>query len=126
MWFFFMNKLIKNWLPLLVWAGLIFFLSHQPDLKSGLLTTWDFVLRKLVHILVYAILTFLLIRALKEHRLEKRRVFVLAIIFAIFYAFSDEYHQSFIPGREASLRDVAIDSLGVFLAAWLTKRKMVK
>lgn len=53
-------------------------------------------------------------------------ILVLAIILAVVYAFSDEYHQSFIFGRQASGQDILIDSLGIFLVAWLTKRKMIK
>jgi VanZ family protein len=120
-----MFNFLKNWLLVILWMGLIFFLSHQPELKSGLPGGWDFFLRKLAHILEYAVLTFLLIRALKGHHLTKRSVLVLAIVFAVLYALSDEYHQSFILGREGVPRDVLIDSLGVFLAAWLKKRKMV-
>lgn len=62
-----MNKKIKNWVFVFLWAGLIFFLSHQPDLRSGLPGQWDFILRKLAHITEYAILTLLLIKALENH-----------------------------------------------------------
>jgi VanZ family protein len=117
-----MNKLIKNWLPLLVWAGLIFFLSHQPNLKSGLPVTWDFVLRKLAHILEYAILAFLLIRAFKEHQISQKKVLCLTVILAILYAISDEWHQAFVFGREGTWRDVLIDSLGIFLTVFLYRK----
>ena len=137
MWLFFMNKKIQNWFLFFLWAGLIFFLSHQPDLSSGLPKIWDFVLAKSAHFLEYVLLTFLLIQALKEHQLTKKKILILAVILAMGYAFSDEYHQSFILGRNASLRDVLIDSSGVLLIAclalfskrcraWLAKRKMIK
>lgn len=121
-----MNQIIKKWLAVFLWAGLIFFLSHQPELKSGLPERWDFFLAKSAHFLEYAILTFLLIRALQEHQLTKKKILILAVILAMGYAFSDEYHQSFILGRNASLRDVLIDSSGVLLIAWLVRRKMIK
>jgi len=117
---------MKNWFLVFLWAGLIFFLSHQPDLNSGLPKIWDFFLAKSAHILEYAILTFLLMRALQKYQLSKRKVLILAIILAIGYAFSDEYHQSFILGRESTIRDIGIDSLGILLVAWLNKRKMIK
>ena len=117
---------MKNWFLVFLWAGLIFFLSHQPDLSSGLPKIWDFFLAKSVHILEYAVLTFLLIRTLQEYQLSKRKVLISAIILAILYALSDEYHQSFILGRESSFRDIGIDSLGVLLAAWLNRKKMIK
>ena len=126
MWLFFMNKKIQNWFLFFLWAGLIFFLSHQPDLSSGLPKIWDFVLAKSAHFLEYVLLTFLLIQALKEHQLTKKKILILAIVLAIGYALADEYHQSFILGRNASLRDVAIDSLGILSMTWLAKRKMIK
>lgn len=132
-----MNQLTKRWLLVILWAGLIFFLSHQPDLSSGLSEKWNFFLSKSAHFLEYAILAFLLSQALQGHQLSKKKILILAAILAIGYAFSDEYHQSFILGRNASLGDVFIDSLGVLLVAcpapffkrcgaWLSKRKMVK
>jgi len=121
-----MNRIIKKWLLVVLWAGLIFFLSHQPGLKSGLPEKLDFFLAKSAHFLEYAILAFLLIRALQEHKLTKKKILILAVILAMGYAFSDEYHQSFVLGRNASLRDVFIDSSGVLLVAWLVRRKMIK
>lgn len=58
-----MRKFIKNWLPVFLWAAVIFYLSSQPGLKSGLLWPYDFILRKLAHITEYAILFLLIIRA---------------------------------------------------------------
>ncbi len=117
---------IKNWIFVFLWAGLIFFLSHQPELKSDLPNQWDFILRKLAHITEYAVLTWLLIRALKEYRLTNRQIIILAVSLAVFYALSDEYHQTFIVGRQGLSRDVLIDSLGILLSTWLNKRKMIK
>jgi len=52
--------LVRLWLPVLVWAALIFALSSVPDLGTGL-GTWDLVLRKLAHTGEYAVLGALLI-----------------------------------------------------------------
>ena len=49
--------------PGIVWAGVIFALSSVPSLNSGL-GTWDEVLRKCAHVTEYAILGFLLLRAI--------------------------------------------------------------
>jgi len=119
-----MKTKIKNWLLVFIWAGVIFFLSHQPDLKSNLPSEYDFILRKLAHISEYAILTFLLIRALSRYQLSPKKIFIFSIFLSILYAFSDEYHQSFIYERTGAFRDVAIDSIGIFLV-WLKKRKML-
>ena len=132
-----MNQIIKKWFLVFLWAGLIFFLSHQTGLKSGLPERWDFFLAKSAHFLEYAILTFLLIRAFQEHQLTRKKILILAIILAMGYAFSDEYHQSFILGRNTSLIDVLIDSSGILFVAcpalfskrcraWLVRKKMIK
>lgn len=117
------NKFLKYWIPVLIWAGFIFWLSSIPNLKSGL--EQDLILRKIAHILEYAILTFLLYRAFrpeadqfKPGKQEKRafiKALMLAIIIAFLYALSDEYHQTFVFGREGKLGDVGIDSVGILL-----------
>lgn len=129
-------KIIKYWLPVFLWAGIIFILSSIPNLKSGL--DQDFTLRKIAHILEYSILTFLLFRAfysetdwLKPIKQEKRiftRNFLLSIIIAFLYALSDEYHQTFVFGRQGTLKDVAIDSIGILIMAgiWYIKNIRIK
>ena len=94
--------------PLLLMA-VIFALSAQPDLNSGL-GTWDTVLRKLAHMAEFGLLWWLWYRALGPRHL------VTAAAIAIGYAMSDELHQSFVEGRHGSPWDVAIDALGVGLA----------
>jgi hypothetical protein len=93
--------------------GLIFFLSAQPDLNSGLGVV-DLVGRKLVHMAEFGLLWLLWARALGFRRPR------LAAAIAVLYAVSDEFHQGFVSGRNASPLDVAIDSVGVGLAVVLT------
>ena len=127
-----MNKFLKFWLPVLVWAGIIFWLSSIPDLESGL--EQDFILRKIAHILEYAILTFLLLRVFSTQGPMTRdscrsgltsKILMLAIIFALFYALTDEYHQTFVFGRQGTLKDVGIDSIGILIMGliWYIKNK---
>src|SRR5712691_7264628 len=106
------SRLLTVWLPVLIWATVIFTLSAVPSLSTGL-GTWDTILRKGAHITEYAILGALLYRALQ------REALVLAA--GIAYAATDELHQHFVRGRHASPVDVAIDALGVTLGmlAWL-------
>jgi VanZ family protein len=92
--------------------GLIFFLSAQPDLDSGL-GALDFVLRKLAHATEFALLTLLWAWAIRP--LTPRSALPAALI-ALAYAASDEYHQTFVTGRSGSPVDVAIDAAGVLLA----------
>ena len=95
---------VRNWLPVLVWAAVIFSFSAVPDLGTGL-GGWDLVLRKLAHTAEYAILGALLVRATERSG--------LAFGLGVLYAVSDEVHQVFVPGRHGAPLDVAIDAVGV-------------
>jgi hypothetical protein len=106
------SSLAARWLPVVVWAALIFAVSSVPSLDSGL-GTWDLGLRKLAHLAEYAVLGALLARALPEFAAQWA---------GIAYAASDEFHQAFVPGRFGSLLDVAIDATGVLLGILLLRR----
>src|SRR3954453_14733508 len=102
------------WLPPLLLMAVIFFLSAQPDLNSGL-GTIDLVGRKIVHASEYGLLTFLWWRALRS--------IPLAAAISIAYSCTDELHQHFVQGRHGTPVDIAIDALGVALAAFLIARR---
>ncbi len=105
-------KLIKLWVPVVVWAGVIFFFSSIPDLKTGL--EYDFLLRKIAHITEYFVFTFLLYRAFGgSFKMNVYRLFMYPAVFSLLYAISDEIHQYFVLGRSCAIGDVLIDSLGV-------------
>jgi hypothetical protein len=104
---------LLRWLPVVVWAGLIFGLSSIPDLGTGL-GGWDLVLRKLAHAAEYAVLGALLQRALGRPW--------VAFAAGALYAVSDELHQSFVPGREGSALDVALDAVGVAVGVAVWRR----
>ncbi|MFN2468740.1 MAG: VanZ family protein [Gaiellaceae bacterium] len=111
-----LSRAVWLWLPVVLWAALIFTLSSIPSLDSGL-GTWDFVLRKLAHAAEYAILGALLLRALGSE--------LPALAAAVAYAVTDEVHQSFVEGRRGAPLDVAIDGLGV-LAGLLVLRRLAR
>lgn len=107
-------KFLKFWLPVILWAGLIFYLSGVPNLNSGMSAFYDVFFRKLAHAGEFGILTFLLLRALYfGKKMDFKKALIWSLFLAILYAFSDEFHQYFVPEREARLRDVGVDSLGV-------------
>jgi VanZ family protein len=114
---------LSLWAPVIVWAGLIYFLSSIPHLNSGL-GTWDTILRKGAHIFEYTVLTALLLRAFKRtgRGWPWRRAWITAAVLAVAYAGSDEFHQAFVPGRGPSLRDVLVDGVGVAIAIGFFKR----
>ncbi len=119
-----MKKFFKYWLPVVIWAGVIFVLSEVPNLKTDL--EQDFLLRKIAHMVEFAILALLLYRALKQEKISLNRALIFSFVFALFYAFTDELHQCYIIGRHGSLIDVGIDSVGIFifsLACYIKNRK---
>lgn len=101
---------ISRYGPVLVVMAVIFALSAQPDLSSGL-GAWDLVLRKLAHVTVYALLWLA-----AAHATQWRRP-VGVTIFAVLYAIGDEFHQTFVTGRHGAPQDVAIDAIGMAVAA---------
>lgn len=91
------------------WMVFIFLLSQIPDLKSDLPSQFDYIFRKFAHAGEFAVLYLLVRRALGESKNAMRN----AVIVALLYAGFDEWHQSFIFGRVASLKDVGIDAIGI-------------
>ena len=114
--------LLSLWVPPLALMGVIFALSAQPDLNSGL-GTLDTILRKIAHMAEYGLLLFLLWRPLREVIPGPRAAAAAAFAIALLYAASDEWHQSFVEGRHGTPVDVLIDSVGMAVAAALIVRR---
>ncbi|MHB1132393.1 MAG: VanZ family protein [Chloroflexota bacterium] len=118
------HELLSRWLPVVVWLGVIFAFSALPagNLPSGV---WP--VQKLAHVGEYALLALLLQRALSGHGLRTAISSMLAWLFAIVYGASDEFHQSFVSGRNPALADVVIDgfgaALGIVTVVWLRHRR---
>lgn len=112
------RRLIRRWLPPLVWMGLIFFFSAQPSLPSAP-GRWDLLLKKGSHMLAYGILTGLYLRALRGTWRDDGLIRVVSVLLAVAYALSDEYHQTFVPGRNGTWADVTIDGVGIVGATLL-------
>jgi VanZ family protein len=105
-------KLIKLWLPVIAWASLIFYLSSIPNLKTNL--GFDFILRKIAHVIEYFIFTFLVYRAFQgSFKMGIFQLFIYPATLSFLYAASDEFHQLFVPTRQASSWDLLIDSIGI-------------
>ncbi len=94
--------------PLLRWLS--------PGISQEAVDKAHFLVRKAAHLTEYAILAILLCRAVEQSRhLGHGKSVAVALVIATLYAASDEFHQSFVPTRTASIRDVMIDSCGAML-----------
>ena len=119
--------------PPIIWATLIFIGSTDllsaantngilmrslhwlfPQASDATLRTLSFVLRKAGHFTEYAIFAWLAARALRNSSREllRSRWFWLSLLLVAAYALSDEFHQSFVASRTASIYDSMIDLLG--------------
>jgi len=137
------------WLPMLLWMALIFgassdrhSFSHSsrligpfvrwlfPHISDHALYRVIFGVRKVAHLTEYAILGLLVWRVLRkpvrnDPRPWEWRQARLALVLVILYAASDEFHQAFVPTRQASVVDVLIDTSGAALglgALWMAGR----
>lgn len=120
------RKLITVWGPVVGWMALIFYLSSRSTLPTFPGIVPDVAVKKSGHLVEYAILAGLVWRALR-HTSQVRNRAVFAFILTVVYAASDEFHQSFVPGRTSRVTDVLIDSAGTLLCLialewWHNKR----
>jgi VanZ family protein len=92
-----------------------------PTASPLTLVRAEFFLRKAAHVSEYAVLAVLLYRAIVHTVFKSRRALSagLVLLACAAYAATDEFHQSFVPSRTASLRDVMIDMCGATLAVLL-------
>jgi len=101
----------------ILWAGAIFLASSIPgkDLSKMMFRSFD----KIYHIVEFAILVISIAWSLSRIRTTKWSPMVLVIAFAIAagYAPVDEWHQSWVPGRDVSLADMAADWGGCLLGS---------
>lgn len=118
------------WLPVIAWVSLIFVLSCLPsssiDSVQDVLLTQEKYLMWLpfalnyaeffVHPVEFAVLAALVYRLLASYQtLPWRYALGGTLLFAVGYGLVGEFYQSFVPGRDASLSDVALDWLGAAL-----------
>lgn len=131
---------VSDWLPVLVCMGLIFTASSDqgsfghssriiepllrwllPQISAETVHAVVVAVRKCAHLTEYAVLALLVWRALRNSRRPEMppsdwSQFRLALLLTALYAASDEFHQLFVPSREASVWDVLLDSTGGALA----------
>jgi VanZ family protein len=131
------RRFLKNWLPVIVWVGVIFLGSTdlmsaehtsrfiipflrwlKPDISTETLASIHFIVRKCTHVGEYAILALLLLRAATLITNSKRSIPILYLSVlgvSLIVAATDEFHQTFVASRGASVQDIMIDSSGAVL-----------
>ncbi len=132
--------MIKAWGPVVLWMALMFFGSSDlmsadhtsrfltpflrwldPQISGRTIGQVHFFVRKAAHVTEYAILSGLLFRALRWSMSGLWRRGVFALVPALLFAPLDEFHQSFVPSRTSSARDVLIDYCGAILGILLAR-----
>jgi VanZ family protein len=108
------NRALLRALAPLALMGVIFYFSAQPAAEHH--AWWVIVFRKIGHVTGYALLTALWAWTLQG---VVRRPVLTAVCIALAYACTDEFHQTFVHGREGTPRDVGIDAIGMAIAALL-------
>jgi VanZ family protein len=114
---FLQGRRTLNLALIILWMGAIFIGSSTPG--SGIPGEIR-VVSKVLHLLEYAILAFLL-----TPYVGSRKPLLAVVLLSTAYAASDEFHQWFVPGREAAVRDVVIDMAGSVVGAY-TARRLLK
>jgi VanZ family protein len=127
----------KYWFPVILWVSFTFWMSTgafaasatsgiiepllrylMPHLSETEVKLIHGVIRKLAHLTEYFILGLLLFRAFRSDSavLKTWRWAFYSLLAVVLFAAGDEFHQSFVGTRTASIIDVGIDTLGGFLA----------
>ncbi|HUC97073.1 MAG TPA: VanZ family protein [Candidatus Polarisedimenticolaceae bacterium] len=137
-------KFVNKWLPVLLWATVIFLFSTEhfaapqssrilgpllhwlfPGITPEQVSSVQFVVRKLGHCFEYFVLAVLLYRALYPESGGRSSVHPAAMTMglAVIWAITDEFHQSLVPSRTASIVDVMIDGFGALCGTfWMYLR----
>ena len=103
---------LSRWLPVFLWASVMFMFSATPSLHASDLFVKDYIIKKSAHITEYAILYTLIYRATKKN-------FILAFVLTVLFSASDEFHQRFVIGRTSSVLDLGFDLTGDNIAAYI-------
>ena len=116
-----MKMFLFRWGPALGLMIVIFIFSAQPrgtmlvpDFKA-----WDFAIKKTAHVIEYALLAALMLRGARGESPLRPAHWLWAAALTLLYALTDEYHQTFVAGREGHLVDVGIDAVGVTIGLTL-------
>ena len=137
-------RFVTHYLPLIAWLVFISYASSDnfnagntsriigplilwlfPNTSPDTLASVHFITRKIAHFTEYAILGFLAARAFRTSPQPaiKQRWFWICVVLVVLYALMDEYHQSYVPSRTASIFDSLIDMAGGLTALIIVRKR---
>ncbi len=112
------KKFIKYYLPAIIWVSIIFYFSSIPGLRYSKSAVEEIILRKGAHFVEFSILVILLWRIFYlAHNIKIKKAYWSALLLAIAYSISDEFHQSLVLGRAGKIIDVIFDSFSIIFSA---------
>ena len=121
-----MKTWIYRWGPAILLMAIIFLASATPASDFPGLGSLDLLVKKGGHMIGYALLAASYHRALNKRKVITKQHLALAICLTVLYAASDEWHQSYTPGRNASFLDIGIDIIGgligISAVQWMQRR----
>lgn len=115
------KRFFKYWLPLYIYAGVIFYFSSIPKpLPDIAIPYFD----KFLHLIEYTVFGILAARAFKSSSREalRKNFKILACLAAALYGALDEFHQFFVSSRACDVFDLAVDSAGGTIGAFFYGR----
>ena len=119
-----MKRFLAWWLPVIVWMGVIFIGSSIARIPRVGGETLDGLVHRAAHLLEFAVLGALLLRATSRDKPVSKREIIITLIIVALYGASDEFHQRFTPGRSSEGITVLFDVAGGVIGAWLYRRRV--
>jgi len=94
-------------------------MSSFPNEAASDYFSIEAVLRKIAHLFEFGLLFAILFLLYRSYGVRKSKALFYALLLGFLYSISDEIHQSFVPTRTATYKDVVIDTTGMLIASWL-------
>ena len=119
-------SIVPRWLPALLLMLVIFAFSSRASSELPNFLGWDYIVKKSAHAIGYGMLALSYLHMFKWDK----RYYLLSWLLSLLYSATDEFHQSFVPGRHPAVTDVLIfDNLGALIALaihYMIRRKREK
>lgn len=101
----------------------IFEFSNRSLENNNLLNSLNYIIRKLAHIFSYMILSILLYMHFLKQNISMKKTIRLVMVISIIFAISDEFHQTYVPGRMGQFGDVLRDTIGILIGILIMRIK---